>query len=100
MGMRNRVRLSNKDIDEYEIRLIRIFKNAKAEKLNPGDKLIDKLYDYRVGDYRFKMDHSEYIFTVFYKKDDETKERRFSCNNEDNVVERVGALVKRIITKS
>lgn len=90
-----RVRLSNKDIYDYEVRVIRIFKDCKD-----AVKSDDRLYDYRVKDYQFKIDHSDLSFTVFYKKDYDKKEHNFSCNNEDNVVERVAALVKKITIKS
>lgn len=91
-----RVRLSNKDIYDYEVRVIRIFKDCEEAVKLPNDRL----YDYRVRDYKFKIDHSEYSFTVFYKKDEENKEHKFGCNNEDNVVERVAAFVKKLTAQS
>lgn len=90
-----RVRLSNRDVYDYEVQIIRIFKDCKAEKLPK-----DKLYDYRVGAYRFKIDHSEYSFTVFYRKDGEETEQKFSCNNEENVIDRVKIFVNKIRGKS
>lgn len=84
-----RTRLSEKDKDDFIIRLVAIFKKVKAEKLK------EKYYDYRVKNYRFKIYPSEHLFVVFYKKDGEPEEKLI-CNNEDNVIERTEILVNQL----
>lgn len=88
-----RVRLGWKDIENFEIRVIRIFKDYKAEKLD----FRDSFYDYRVGKYRFKIDTSCCLFYVWYIGDDEGKEQHFSCNNEENVINNVRSFMKKIL---
>jgi hypothetical protein len=84
-----RLRLSEKEKDDFLIRLVAIFKKAKAKKLK------GRSFDYRVKDYRFKIYPSEHLFVVFYKQDDKP-EKRISCNNEDNVIERTEHIVKQL----
>lgn len=84
-----RTRLSDKEKDDFIIRVVAIFKKIKAEKLE------ERHYDYRVNKCKFKIYPSEHQFVVFYKKDGEPEEK-IICDNVDNVVERTEILVKQL----
>lgn len=81
------LQLTAESKEKFQIRLIALFKEFKAKKLN------HRLWKYQVGNIKFHIYPSDHLFTVWMLEKGQME--RVTCTNEDNVYEKIRSILKR-----